>query len=104
MAHFFYTDAMGVEHDCAGTFLTELSINVKKTAAGHRKNQSDSCGRDEGDGLTGSVLHQAGDVFAEDVEFEVDAGTYFDLAEVGMFEGVGYDGHTERLGCGIAHS
>lgn len=57
-----------------------------------------SCGRYEGVVVPGSVLHQAGDVFAEDVEFEVDAGACFDLAEVGMFEGVGYDGHTERVG------
>ena len=33
---------------------------------------------------------EAGNVFADDVEFEVDAVADFNVAEVGVFESVGY--------------
>ena len=47
-------------------------------------------------------LLQAGDIFAEDVELQVDNGAYTDVAEVGVLEGVGDDGHLEGVARGIA--
>ena len=47
-------------------------------------------------------LLQAGDVFAEDVEFQVDDGAHTDVAEVGVLEGVGDDGHLEGVAGGVA--
>ena len=43
-------------------------------------------------------LLEGGDVFAEDVEFEVDAGAEGDAAEVGVLHGVGDDGYAEGGG------
>ena len=40
---------------------------------------------------------QPGDIFAEDVEFDVDDRSYANVAEVGMLEGVGDDGYLERV-------
>lgn len=45
---------------------------------------------------------QAGDVFSEDVELEVDDGAYTDVAEIGVLEGVGDDGHLEGVAGGVA--
>ena len=53
-------------------------------------------------------VHDAADVFADDVELEVDDAADFDLVEVGVFVGVGDDGHLEavilRVAYGEAHA
>lgn len=46
---------------------------------------------------------EGGDVFAEDVEFEVDVGAEGDAAEVGVLHGIGDDGYAEGAGGGVAH-
>ncbi len=47
-------------------------------------------------------LGETGDVFADDVEFEVDAVADLDVAEVGVLEGVRDDGDAERARFAVA--
>jgi len=47
-------------------------------------------------------LLQAGDVFAEDVELEIDDSAHADVLEIGVLHGVGDDGHLEGMGGGTA--
>lgn len=40
-------------------------------------------------------MHQAADVFTEDIELDVYNGTFLDLTEIGVVARVGNDGHFE---------
>lgn len=63
------------------------------------------CGQRAGRGPVGwsaGELGEAGEVFAEDVELEVDAGAGDDAAEVGVLEGVGDDGDAEAVALRVA--
>ena len=46
---------------------------------------------------------EAGEIFADNVEFDVYAGSNFEGVEVGVLEGVGDDGHAEGVALGVAH-
>lgn len=48
-------------------------------------------------------LLQTCDILAEDVELKVDDRSDAYVAEIRMLEGVGYDGHLERVLCGVAY-
>ena len=50
-----------------------------------------------------SVGHDATDVLADDVKFEVHHTALDNLVEIGMLMGIGYDGHLETAGLRIAH-
>ena len=47
-------------------------------------------------------LLQAGNILANDVEFQVDDGTHFDVLKIGMLHRVGDDGYLEGVACGVA--
>lgn len=56
----------------------------------------------QGDGMGSGEVGEAGDVFADDVELKVDHGADFDVAEVGVGQGIGDDGHGEAVRPGVA--
>jgi hypothetical protein len=45
--------------------------------------------------VSATELLQSGDVFAQNVELQVDDSADPDVAEIGVLEGVGDDGYTE---------
>ena len=47
-------------------------------------------------------LLQAGNILADDVEFQIDDGTYLDVLKIGVFHRVGDDGHLEGVAGGVA--
>ena len=49
------------------------------------------------------IAHQAGDVLAHDVEFEIHHRTDPDAAEIGMLLGIRIDRHTETVVARIAY-
>lgn len=49
------------------------------------------------------ILHQPTDVFAYDVELEVDHRAYLDIVEISILKGVRDDGDLEGVICGIAN-
>ena len=46
---------------------------------------------------------ESGNVFAQDVKFDVDGGAYLDVLEIGVFHGIGDDGDLEGIVRGIAY-
>ena len=48
-------------------------------------------------------LLKAGDVFADDVELQIHHATNLDITKVRVFEGIGDDGHLERVLRGVTH-
>lgn len=49
------------------------------------------------------IFHQSADVFANDVELEVDHRAYLDIVEISILKGVRDDGDLEGVICGIAN-
>ena len=63
-------------------------------------------GEERGGAARGQAPSDGGNaryVLADDVEFDVDCRAYLYVTEIGVLEGIGDDGHTERIGGGIAH-
>ena len=55
------------------------------------------------EGISGK-LHHAAEIFADDVELEVDYGIDADVVEIGIVEGVGNDAHLELVVGGATYS